>query len=58
MRIKLLMIEQIPQLDGEAGARARSAWAGYTLRFANIAGITIKNLNSVSFLRDRVKHSG
>jgi hypothetical protein len=31
-----LMIEQIPQLDGETGARACSAWVGYTLYFANL----------------------
>jgi hypothetical protein len=42
------MIEQIPQLDGETGARARSAWAGYTLHFANIPGISSKNRKLVS----------
>jgi hypothetical protein len=52
------MIEQIPQLDGETGARARSASVGYTLYFANIPEITIKNLNLVYFLSDRVKYSG
>jgi hypothetical protein len=36
------MIEQIPQLDGEIGARARSARAGYTLYFANIPRISNK----------------
>jgi hypothetical protein len=34
------------------------AWAGYTLYFANISGITIKNRKLVYFLSDRVKHSG
>jgi hypothetical protein len=52
------MIEQIPQLDGESGAKARSAWDGYTLYFANIPGISIKNRKLVSFLSDRVKRSG
>jgi hypothetical protein len=52
------MIEQIPQLDGESGARARSAWNGYTLCFANISGITFKNQKLVNILSGRVKHSG
>jgi hypothetical protein len=30
------MIEQMPQLDGETGAKARSAQVGYPLYFANI----------------------
>jgi hypothetical protein len=42
MNSLLLMIEQIPQLEGETGARARSAWAGYTLYFANNPTITWK----------------
>jgi hypothetical protein len=50
----LLRIEQIPQLDGETGARAHSAWIGYTLYFANIPEITFKNLELVYFLSDRV----
>jgi hypothetical protein len=36
------MIEQIPQLDDEIGARARSARLGNTLYFANIPGISKK----------------
>jgi hypothetical protein len=40
----LLVIEQIPQLGGKIDARARSAWVGYTLYFANIPEITNKNL--------------
>jgi hypothetical protein len=52
------MIEQIPQLGGEIGARARSAWVGYTLYFANIPEITCKNLKLINFMSDRVKHSG
>jgi hypothetical protein len=52
------MIEQIPQLDGESGARACSAWVGYSLYLANIPEITCKNLKLVSFLSDRVKYSG
>jgi hypothetical protein len=52
------MIEQIPQLDGESGARARSAWVGYTLHFTNISGITFKNRKLIYYLSDRVKHSG
>jgi hypothetical protein len=55
---KLLMIEQIPQLDGETGARARSASVGYTLYFANIPVVTSKNISLVNFLSDRVKYSG
>jgi hypothetical protein len=34
-----LTIEQVPQLDDEIGTRARSAWVGNTLYFANIPGI-------------------
>jgi hypothetical protein len=34
-----LMIEPIPQLDDEIGARARSARVGNTLWFTNIPGI-------------------
>jgi hypothetical protein len=55
---KLLMIEQIPQLDGEIGARARSARAGYTLYFANIPRISNKNCKLFNFTSDRVKHPG
>jgi hypothetical protein len=42
------MIEQIPQLD-EIGARARSAWIGYTLHFANISGTSNNNRKLISF---------
>jgi hypothetical protein len=52
------MIEQIPQLDGETGARARSAWFGYTFYLGNIQKIQVKNLKLVHFISDRVKHSG
>jgi hypothetical protein len=52
------MIAQMPLLDGKTGARARSAWVGYTLHFANIPKIPSKNIMLVSFLSDRVKHSG
>jgi hypothetical protein len=37
------MIEQIPQLDDEIGARARSAKVGNTLYFANIPEIFSNN---------------
>jgi hypothetical protein len=50
------MIGQIPQLDGETGARARSACA--SLHLEKITGIGFKNRKLVSFLSDRVKHSG
>jgi hypothetical protein len=45
----LLMIEQIPQLDGETGTRARSVWAAYTLCFANIPITTWKAMNYFIF---------
>ncbi|MEJ2694967.1 MAG: hypothetical protein P8166_18635 [Candidatus Thiodiazotropha sp.] len=54
----LLMIEQIPQLDDEIGARARSAWVGNTLRFANIPGILNKNSVLIASLSGRVKYLG
>jgi hypothetical protein len=54
----LLTIKQIPQLDGETGARARLARVGDTLYLANIPETTFKNLKLVYFLSDRVKHSG
>jgi hypothetical protein len=38
------MIEQIPQLDDESSARARSAWVGYTLYFSNIPELICKIL--------------
>jgi hypothetical protein len=37
------MIEPIPPLDGETGARARSAYASYTLYFTNIPEISCEN---------------
>ena len=38
------MIRQIPPLDDEIGARARSARIGNTLYLANIPGISEKNI--------------
>jgi hypothetical protein len=55
---QLLMIEQIPQLGGEIGARARSARIGNTLYFANISGTSNKNNALILFLSGRVKYSG
>jgi hypothetical protein len=52
------MTEQIPQLDDEIGARARSVKAGYTLYFANIPGLSNKNIKLITFSSDRVKYSG
>jgi hypothetical protein len=52
------MIEPIPQLDGETGARARSAYSGDTLFFTNIPGIFFKIYWLVIFSSDRVKYSG
>jgi hypothetical protein len=52
------MIEQIPQLDDEIGARARSARVGNTLYFANTPGISNKNIKLITFSSDRVKYSG
>jgi hypothetical protein len=42
-------IEQIPQLDRETGTRARSALVGYTLCFANIPEISLKNRSLITF---------
>jgi hypothetical protein len=42
LQTKEWMIEQIPQLGDETGARSHSAWVGYTLYFANIQEITNK----------------
>jgi hypothetical protein len=53
-----LTIEQIPQLDGEIGMRARSVSSGYTLYFANIPGISYSISKLVKFTSDRVKYSG
>jgi hypothetical protein len=52
------MIEQIPQLDDEIGAKARSARVGNTLNFANAPGIFNKNSVLIAFLSGRVKSSG
>jgi hypothetical protein len=52
------MTEQIPRLDDEIGMRARSAWIGHTLYFANIPGIFNKNSALIAFISDRVKYSG
>jgi hypothetical protein len=54
---RLLMIEQIPQLENETDARACSVQLFYTLNFANIEKITSKFLKLVYFLSGRVKHS-
>jgi hypothetical protein len=53
-----LPVKQILQLDGETGARARSAQVGDALYFANIPDTTFKNIKLVYFLSGRVKHSG
>jgi hypothetical protein len=55
---KLLMIEPIPQLGGETGARARSALLDDTLYFAYSPEIAHKNRKLLFFSSDRVKHSG
>jgi hypothetical protein len=52
------VIESIPQLDDEIGARARSARAGNTLYFANITGIFNKYSALVALLSGRMKYSG
>jgi hypothetical protein len=52
------MIEQIAQLDGETGARARSAWSVYTLYFADIPGISFINQILATLPSDRMKHAG
>jgi hypothetical protein len=52
------MTEQIPRLDDEIGARARSAGVGNTLYFANIPGMFHKNSALIAFLSGRVKYSG
>jgi hypothetical protein len=49
---------QIPQLDDDPGARARSARVGNTLSFADIPGIFNKDSASIAFLSSRVKYSG
>jgi hypothetical protein len=51
-------IEQIPQLGGEIGTRARSALVDYTLYFANTPEISFKNRLLISISSDRVKYSG
>jgi hypothetical protein len=51
-------IEQIPQLGGETGTRARSALVGYTLYFANIPEISFKDRWLISFSSDWVKYLG
>ncbi len=52
------MIEQIPQMDGETGARARSAMPGNILYFANIPNILHEYSKLEYFSSDRVKYSG
>jgi hypothetical protein len=49
------LIMQIPQLDGETGARASSVWVGYALRLTNIPEITIKNIRNIYILSVRMK---
>jgi hypothetical protein len=55
---QLLMIEPIPQLDDEIGARARSAGVGNTLYFANGPEIFNKHSALIALPSDRVKYSG
>ncbi len=52
------MIEQIPQMDGETGARAHSAMPGNILHFANIPKFSMKYNQLEYFSSDRVKYSG
>ncbi len=52
------MIEQIPPLDDEIGARARSARVGNTLYFANIPEMSNKYNVLIEILSGRVKDSG
>jgi hypothetical protein len=54
----LLMIEPIPQLDDEIGAKARSAWVGNTLRFANIPESFNNHSALIALISGRVKYSG
>jgi hypothetical protein len=51
-------IEQIPQLDDELGARARSAKVDNTMCFANIPGIFNKNRVLIAILSGRMKYFG
>jgi hypothetical protein len=51
-------IEQIPQLGGENGTRARSALAGDTLYLANSPEISFKNRWLIYFPSGRMKYSG
>jgi len=53
---KPLMIEQIPWLAGESGARARSARVSDTLFFVNIPGISFKIHLLISVTRGRLKY--
>jgi len=52
------MIEQIPQMGGDTGARARSAMPGDILHFADIPGFSMKSSELEHFFSDRVKYSG
>jgi hypothetical protein len=52
------MIEPIPQLDAEIGAKARSAWVGNTLYFADIPGIFNNHSALIAFLSGWAKYSG
>ncbi len=45
-------------MDGETGARARSAMPGNILHFANIPKLSIKYSKLEYFSSDRVKYSG
>jgi hypothetical protein len=45
----LLMIEPIPQLDGESGARARSALASGALHFVKIPEISCVSASYLVF---------
>jgi hypothetical protein len=55
---QLLMIEPIPQLDDEIGARARSAGLGNTLYFANSPVVFNSHSALIALLSGRVKFSG
>ena len=48
------VIEPIPRLDDEIGARVRSARIGNTLYFANIPGTLNKNGSLIAFKSGRV----
>jgi hypothetical protein len=54
---KPLMIQQIPWLAGESGARARSARVSDTLFFVNIPGISFEIHLLISVTRGRVNIS-